>query len=740
MRLQKFALALSAGGIVAGLSLGAPLAQQATEPGAAGPSGTITLPQLPVEAAPVKKSTKRAARAKQIPPARTPAPVPPPSRAEPRPETATGPITGYEASRSATATKTDTPLSETPQSISVVGAEQIRDQGATSVQEALRYVPGVNADAYGNDNRGEYPRMRGGDPDMFLDGLRYSDSFSAADRLDPYTLERVEVLKGPSSMLYGQTAAAGLINAVSKRPQEETHREIGFEIGNHERLRVQTDWTGKLTEDGKWLYRFIAVGQNSDSQTDFVDNDRALVAPSLTYRPSTSTVLTLLARYQKDDSGSMTAFLPHKGTIEPGYLGQRISRDRFVSEPGFDQYKTEAAAISGLFEHKINDAVTVRQNMRYWHTDNIYHSMYPDWASLSSDFRTVSRYIWMNDVVRDNFASDTTAEIKFRTGEVSHKLLVGLDHRRIYQSSRSAVGYDPTPFDLYNPVYNGITSPTLADNPDELQTQTGLYAQNQVRYGDWIGVLGVRHDWADNDVDSAVKEKVERTTYRAALMYKLPFGVTPYVSFAQSFNPQYQAGCIPACAPYEGEQYEVGIKYKLTDTFTMNAALYEVTEKNRLVYGTGYIPRAIGEARTRGGEIEFVGAVTSFLDVVGGYSYTDAIVTKGGADEEGKHVPTVPAHQASLWGKYKFELYGISGFSVGAGVRYVGESWGGKDEVRTPGVTLFDAMVGWEDDTRRFQIKGTNLEDKHYFATCLDRGDCFWGTGRTIISNLTYKF
>ncbi|MFN3746808.1 MAG: TonB-dependent siderophore receptor [Hyphomicrobiaceae bacterium] len=738
MRLQNFALALSAGGIVAGLSLGAPLAQQPTEPGGAGASGTVTLPQLPVEAARVKKSTKRAAKAKKTPPA--PAPVPPSARAEPRPETAAGPVIGYGAGRSATATKTDTPLSETPQSISVVGAEQIRDQGATTVQEALRYVPGVYADAYGNDNRGEYPRMRGGDPDMFLDGLRYSDAFSAADRLDPFTLERVEVLKGPSSMLYGQTSVAGLVNAISKRPQEETQREIGFEIGNYERLRVQTDWTGKLTEDGKWLYRFIAIGQSSNSQTDFVDNDRVLISPSLTYRPSTSTVLTLLARYQKDESGSMTSFLPHKGTIEPGYLGQRISRDRFVSEPGFDQYKTEATAISGLFEHKLNDAVTIRQNMRYWHTDIIYHSMYPDWASLSSDLRTVSRYIWMNDVVRDNFASDTNAEIKFRTGEASHRLLVGLDHRRIYQSAKWASGYDPTPFDLYNPVYNGLTPPPLTDQPDELQTQTGLYAQNQLRYGNWIGVLGVRHDWADNDVDGVGKEKVERTTYRAALMYKLPLGITPYVSFAQSFNPQYQMGCIPACAPYEGEQYEVGIKYKLTDTFTINAALYEVTEKNRLVYGTGYIPRAIGEARTRGGEIEFVGAVTSFLDIVGGYSYTEAIVTKGGADEEGKHVPTVPAHQASLWGKYKFEILGINGLSVGAGVRYVGESWGGKDEVRTPGVTLFDAMFGWEDDTWRFQIKGTNLEDKHYFATCLDRGDCFWGTGRTIISNLTYKF
>lgn len=733
------AFKLGAGVIATALAVSGALAQQPPAQAPAAPSsGPVTLPQLPVEAKRAKKSTKQSAPTKQAQPAPAPAP-PPPVAPEPRPETATGPFVGYGATRSATATKTDTPINETPQSISVIGAEQIRDQGVTSVQQALRYVPGVYADAYGNDSRGEYPRVRGGDPDVFLDGLRYSDAWRFGEgRLDPFTLERIEVLKGPSSMLYGQTSVGGLVNAISKRPQEETHREIGVEYGSFDRKRVQTDLTGKLTEDGKWLYRFIAVGQDSDSQTDFVDDDRVLIAPSITYKPSTSTILTILARYQKDDSGTMTSFLPHQGTIFPGYLGQRISRSRFVSEPDFDEYKTETTSISGIFEHKLNDAVTLRQNMRYWHTDNKYHSMYPDWASLSPDLRTVSRYIWMDDVVRDNFTTDTNAEFKFWTGDVAHKLIVGVDYRRIAQKEKSADGYDATPFDLYNPVYNGIVPPTLIDAPDQLQTQTGIYVQNEMRYGNWIALLGARRDWADNDVSGGDKEDVSKNTYRAALMYKLPFGLTPYISFAQSFNPQYLAGCVPACAPYEGEQYEIGFKYNPTPRFAINAAAYEVTEKNRLVYGTGVIPRAVGEARTRGAEIEFVGAVTDYLDIVGGYSYTDAVATKG--DDAGFRLATVPIHQASLWGKYKFEMFGVSGFSAGAGVRYVGHSWGGFDIVKTPGFTLFDAMFAYENDKWRWQITGTNLEDKHYFNTCLDRGDCFWGMGRTVITNLTYKF
>lgn len=700
------------------------------------------LPPITVKGQKPAKAARRATT-KQSPAASAPQSQPPPI-SETRAETATGPVNGYAATRSATASKTDTPLNEIPQSISVVGADQIRDQGATTIQETLRYVPGVYADAYGGDSRGDYPRMRGGDPDIFLDGLRLSDAWRFGEsRLDAYNLERVEVLKGPSSMLYGQTAAAGLINAISKRPQEETYREVGIEYGSFNRMRVQTDMTGKLTEDGKWLYRFVGVGQQSDMQTDFVDNDRILIAPSLTYKPNTSTVLTLLARYQKDDSGSATSFLPHSGTIYPGYLGQRIPIERFVSEPGFDQYKTETASIAAIFEHKLNEAVTIRQNMRYWHTDNIYHSIYPDWATVTfaDDYRTTARYVWMNDIVRDNLASDTNAELKFLTSDVAHKLLVGFDHRRIYQNSKSASDYISERFDLYNPVYSGYTPPPLTDDPDQLQTQSGLYAQDQLRWGPWIGILGLRHDWAANDVDGLGKEKVEKTTYRAGLMYELPFGLTPYISFAQSFNPQYQAGCVPACDPYFGEQYEVGFKYRPTKSFAINAALFEVTEQNRLVYGdgsTGDPPKTIGEARTRGGEIEFVGAVTSYLDIIGGYSYTDAVVTKG--DEAGKKVPTVPLHQASLWAKYKFSMFGLNGFSAGAGVRYIGDSWGGQDVVKTPGVTLFDAMVGWENERWRFQVTGTNLEDKEYFATCLDRGDCFWGTGRTLISNLTYKF
>ncbi|WP_459162072.1 TonB-dependent siderophore receptor [Bradyrhizobium japonicum] len=216
-------------------------------------------------------------------------------------ETATGPVRGYVATRSGTGTKTDTPLRETPQSISVVTADRIIDQGATTVQEALRYVPGVFADAYGADSRGDYPRIRGQDPNIYLDGTRMANTNNFNEwRPEPYTLERIEVLRGPSSVLYGDTSTAGLLNLISKRPQAESANEIGVQYGSFNRKQVQLDSTGKLTKDGEWLYRFIGVFRDSNTQTDYVKDDRIVLAPSLTWRPTNNTSWTVLGTYQKD--------------------------------------------------------------------------------------------------------------------------------------------------------------------------------------------------------------------------------------------------------------------------------------------------------------------------------------------------------------------------------------------------------------------------------------------------------
>ncbi|MEH2495896.1 iron complex outermembrane receptor protein [Bradyrhizobium sp. AZCC 1678] len=667
-----------------------------------------------------------------------------------RAETATGPVRGYLANQSGTGTKTDTPLRETPQSITVVTADRITDQGALTVQESLRYVPGVFADAYGPDSRGDYPRVRGQDPNIYLDGTRMVNTFQFNEwRPDPYTLSRIEVLRGPASVLYGDTSTAGLLNLISKRPQAEPFNEIGVQFGSFNRKQVQLDSTGKLTKDGEWLYRFIGVFRDSGSQTDYVPDDRIVLAPSLTWRPTNNTSWTVLGTYQKDTTGSSTAFLPHEGTLFPGPNGL-IPVRRFASDPSFDKYQTETGAVSSLFEHSFGDGLKIRQNMRYAHVEGIYRTVYPDNYSkpdnpyLDASHRTVARYVSGRQTTKDSFTSDSNAELKFATGAITHKALFGVDYRGLGERASSGAhvdgGMTPTPFDLYAPVYNPVVPPTLSPEADLRQSQLGLYAQDQMRLGPWLAVLGIRQDFVSNNVQGAPAEDTRATTGRAGLMYELPFGLTPYVTYAQSFTPIFGAGiCAGVCRAQQGEMVELGFKYNPMPGTAINGAIFDTTEKNRLASSPDpLISAQTGKVRIRGAELEVISRVTPDLDLIGAYSYLNATVESG--DNAGKRVETVPEHQASLWAKYRLTAFGLQGVTIGGGVRYIGESWDGTDTIRTPDYTLFDAMIRYETGPWRFQVNASNLADKRHVTTCLARGDCFYGIGRTVLGSATYRF
>lgn len=665
-----------------------------------------------------------------------------------RAETATGPVRGYLAGQSGTGTKTDTPLRETPQSITVVTADRITDQGALTVQEALRYVPGVLADAYGPDSRGDYPRIRGQDPNIYLDGTRMVNTFQFNEwRPDPFTLERIEVLRGPASVLYGDTSTAGLLNLISKRPQAEGFNEIGVQFGSFNRKQVQLDSTGKLTKDGEWLYRFIGIVRDSGTQTDYVPDDRIVLAPSLTWRPTNNTSWTVLGTYQKDNTGSSTAFLPHEGTLYPGPNGL-IPVRRFASDPSFDKYQTETGAVSSLFEHSFGDGLKIRQNMRYAHVEGIYRTAYPDNYSNPADpfldaaHRTVARWVSSRQTTKDSFTSDSNAELKFVTGAITHKALFGVDYRALGERASSGDYLDPTPFDLYAPVYNPVVPPTLSPEPDLRQSQLGLYAQDQMRLGPWIAVLGVRQDYLTNNMQGSPTEESKATTGRAGLMYELPFGLTPYVTYATSFTPIFGSGvCVDGiCKAQQGEMVELGFKYNPFAGTAINGAIFDTIEKNRLASDPAgsLLSVQTGKVRIRGAELEVISRVTPDLDLIGAYSYLDARVESG--DNIGKRVEIVPDHQASLWAKYRLTVLGLPGLTIGGGVRYIGESWDGTDSLRTPDYTLFDAMIRYETGPWRFQVNASNLADKRHVTTCLARGDCFFGIGRTVLGSATYRF
>ncbi len=659
-------------------------------------------------------------------------------------ERGNGPVDGYVARRSASATKTDTPIIETPQSISVITRDRIRDQGSLTIQDALRYVSGMRGEAYGIDSRGDSALVRGTSPGVFLDGLQKGVGYYNNTRTDPFTLERIEVLKGPSSMLYGQSPVGGLLNLVSKRPQAEQRSELQLQYGTFDRKQIAFDSTGPLDDEGTLLYRVIAIQRDSDTQVDHVKDNRLLFMPSITWRPNEQFEWTLMANVQKDDSGTTSSFLPHRGTVLSAPYG-KIDSDRFVSEPGFDEYDTEQKALTSQMSWRLDDTWTLRQNLRWQKSKVSYQTMYGYPFGLNPDDRTINRVYSVSKPEVTIWTADHQAESRFDTGALQHTLLVGVDYQHSVTDEKSAFDVT-TPLDVYAPVYGSFDPSvvSLTDVPQQRTSQKGLYVQDQIRYLKWLMTLGLRKDWADTRVEDGDRQKDDAVTGRVGLTYLFDNGVAPYISYSESFSPiiGLNADTQQSYKPLEGEQWELGVKYQPPGSNTLlTAAVFDLREQNRQIFGvTPRGDRQAGETQVRGVELEGLVEVTPEWDLIATYTYLDSEIVEGEEGEQGNRIASVPEHMASLWSQHRFSIAGIPGFSVGAGVRYVGASWDGADNVKTPSTTLFDAMLGYAYQDWSFTLNATNLEDETYYTTCLSRGDCFTGNRRTVVATASYSF
>lgn len=656
-------------------------------------------------------------------------------------ETAGSPVIGYRAKNAVSATKTDTPLSETPQSITVITRDQMVDQGATGMQEALNYAAGVRSDAYGLDTRADGVRIRGAFPDEYQDGLRkLSDWYTSNTRTDPYQLERIEVLRGPSSMLFGQGVTGGLINMVTKKPQAERMGEVGVQIGSYGRKQVQADLTGPLTEDGQWLYRLVALGRVSDTQVDYVPDDRALLAPSLTWRPNGATSLTLQASWQKDKTGSSSQFFPWSGVRTPNPNG-KIPTNRFIGDPN-DKYDSERTAIGWMLDHKLNDRWTFRQNVRFSNNDVVYNSLYGDSFTSPGQFpldpvnqRLLGRYAGFENTTAKLAAADQNFSGEFSTGDVRHKFVAGLDAVRYSkQSDRFDAGPGTVPpIDVYDPVYVPYVPGPLVRQPKSGLRQTGVYVQDQLYWGNWILVAGLRHDRASTTLQGQADDDSKATSKRLGVMYTLGNGWVPYLSYAESFTPV--AGTNPGTTtrfkPTRGEQIEAGVKYEPQDkAMSFSAAAYELREKNRQVFVSPTVITQAGVTRATGLELEFKGRLSASTDIVSHYNYTDI---------NDAVIEAVPKHQAAIWAKHRFSIAGLPGFSIGGGVRWM-SSFKDGNAPNMPSVALLDALVAYDAGSWRYALNISNLADKEYASTCLSRGDCWYGARRNVVASATYRF
>lgn len=655
--------------------------------------------------------------------------------------------TSFVANQSATASKTGTPVLEVPQSVSVIGRRQMEAQGARSVTEALRYVPGVNIETYGPDPKGyEWIMLRGFNgqsSSAYLDGLRQLASNYSHFRTDPHQIETVEVLRGPSSTLYGQSDAGGIVGKTSKRPVTEPLRDVEFSYGSFATTQAAVDFGGALTADKVWSYRLIGVARDGNSQFSFSDgtrlkDDRLMLAPSVTWAPDADTSLTISAQALRDRSGGTAIYFTPTGVL--------------VGDPNFSQSDQKQQSIGYEFSHRLNESWVLRQNLRYGHIAFDLDMLAMVGADATGMVREARRF----SEKMDSLSFDTNVLGEFSTGSVSHKLIVGLDVSRSDNDAKRWNGTAPS-LNPYAPTYGlSVPVPTaLVYDYTEKYRQTGLYLQDEIRADKFLFTIGGRYDWLrltnDNHMTGlSTKTDVNNFSGRAGVSYITDFGLVPYLSYAQSFMPNTGIGSNgESFAPTKGKQWELGAKYEPEGVDALlTMAVFDITKSNVLTpelnaagSTTGF-NIATGEIRSRGFEIEGKASLGSGWDIAASYAYTDVEITKDNAGNQGHRPALVPKSQASLWVNYAVSAGAMEGLSIGTGVRYVDDSFGDNaNTIRVDGRTVIDLGLGYNlNDSTKFALNVTNLTDKEYSTTCASAISCYEGDRRQVTAKLALRF
>lgn len=680
-----------------------------------------------------------------------------------------GPVRGFIARDSIVGTKTGTPIIETPSSVSVITRAQLDAQNPQSFPDALRYTPGVATGFFGADNRMVrdqiYLRGFGGDASqLFWNGLSLTgDSYVNSPTLDPYLLERIEILRGPTSVLYGQAAPGGIVNAWSRRPTDTPLHEIIMGTGNYGRAYGAIDLGGPLSGDGTWLYRLTGVAYHTGTQIDHTAYERIAIAPALTWRPTADTRLTLLGTYQRDPDGVGFQSLPLQGTLLPSPTG-RIPTSRYFGEPGYDRLDRTTASVGYEFEHRFSDALIFRQNARYLHAEGTYREIQPSgWASASNTL--MNRWNWATVGRLNALGLDNQLQIQLETGPLSHTVLLGFDYRSQWTAVQHYWGMSGVPpLNVLNPVYGARIAfpPAIAHTRGTLE-QTGIYFQDQIAMGRWRLLLGGRQDWASTTSTDLRAAGSPRTTQdsdaftgRVGLVYLFDSGFAPYASYSTSFLPQSGTGFDGRMfQPTTARQYEVGIRYQPPAMrSSVQLAAYDLTQQNVLTTDPDHSGFSVqtGEVRVRGIELSTTLALTQNANLIASYTYNAVGTERANSDASGFN-PTgrvpwyYPRQLASVWGDYSFREDRLAGLRLGGGVRYVGSAYNGPKELYTvPSYTLVDATIGYDLGEASPALRGldlsitaNNLFDKQYLARCSE-ANCSWGTRRTILANLRYRW
>ena len=670
-------------------------------------------------------------------------------------------VDGYIATNDSTAMKSPVSLLETPQTVNVITRDQIVAQGAHSVTDAVRYSPGVLPSFGDSDTRNDVLHSRGFYLKQNLNGskLPFGAYSTAMLRIEPYGLERIDILKGPASVMYGQNTPGGIVNMMTKQPQDTPMHEVILGVGNHDKKQGAFDFTGPIDEEGRFSYRLTGLGRDSNGRVDEGFDRRVFIAPSLTWKLGDRSSLTVFSHYQHDKTLTDYAAVPAIGSLYDSPYG-KISPETNLGQPNFDGYERKQWAVGYEFEHVFNDIFTLRQNLQYNKVD-VSTQASPGYM-LDPTSRYLSRVGTHGNARANVLSVDTHLQADFHTGAARHTVLAGVDYMNLNDYYEFASGLYDSPLDILQPDHN-VTLPELIPRIDYRQTreQLGVYLQDQIRWNRWVLTLGGRFDQAHsrtlNQMPAEVRSKQQESAWtgRVGLAYLFDNGLAPYLSYSTSFEPEdgtdFSGSQFKAM---RGKQIEAGLKYQPSGQKSfVTLSAFEIRQRNMTTPDPdpthmGFQVQS-GEARVRGLEFEAKANISQSLDVIASYAYLNSRMIKANADAsgrtlQGKSLERVPRHQAALWVEYS----PISALHLAAGVRYQGSNFGDADNtLALPARTLVDASVRYDAAHLSPSLKGmtlqlsaSNLFNKEYIGYCLNSIQCFYGQGRTVNASLRYKW
>lgn len=706
-------------------------------------------------------------------------------------ENPTGPGVGYVATTTMAGTKTDTPITEIPTSIYVITKQQMIDQQPQNIQEALRYSPGVYSEPYGSYSSGEALgsggaiKQRGFSTQQFVDGLMSTSLTSGETSF----LERIEVLNGPPSVMYGQSAPGGLVNMTLKKPTDTPLHQVSVGFGNWNRYEATVDVSDKITKSGNVRYRIAAIGDTQGAQSNYTHYKRVGILPSLTWDIDPRTSLTLIGSYSYTpaDGANAGAQYPAQGTlVTDGY--RRISRSTFAGLTNWNKDSRKNAMFEYQFKHEFNKYINFSQVLRYEKTVQNGKDSYND-GGVDSATPNLQYYTpETRNYSSKSIAFDTRLDGKFKIGNVKNTWVVGSDFRHYDFNQNNIISSTDAIIDLYNPQATQFTPCMSVSTASGCNVsgyygtwsyfQEGVYFQDQIKWKRLSIMLGGRQDWfKDKSWSPSYGETdVQKTSYsqkaftwRGGVIYNFDFGLAPYFSYATSFTPQDATSWSgSAFAPLQGKQLEAGLKYKVPNkNILITASAFHIDEDHYLISDlihTGYSEDA-GRVKSQGFEVSANANITRDLRVLASYSYTDARFAKSNltarkynpyigefygsaVSQEGKSVPQTPRNMFSIFFDYNLPKAWARGFGINWGLRYVGFNYAGNVEsFKAPAYVLFDVGAHYDFGEvlpalrgLKAQLAMSNLTNKYYITTCGAGGTCYVGQGRRVYGNLTYNW